>query len=184
MQQENSEGQKMETSRSFRQTFVVAGQASETSNPANRTLNDPPFGQQDEITLGLRQFDNLKLDALLGSCLSRRFTCLPRIGKGDLDVIVGDVLDLFHQRCYLFSVGRIGGGDIQCQQVAQRIDCQMHLASLPFLGTVEPGPAGTVRLSIITALGSAFRPSVNRNSVRRSSTMASNTPAAIQRLVC
>jgi hypothetical protein len=66
----------------------------------------------------------------------------------------------------------------------------MHFGTFAFLVPIKAGSRSTsgvdctVRLSKITALGSAFRSNAIRNTARKSCAIASKHPALIQRCVC
>jgi len=127
---------------------------------------------------------------MLSGILSGSLPGVALIHKGDFDRIARGFLDLLSQFGNLGSLLFVGRGDMQSQQVAQGINCQMHFAALFTFMTIVAGSLTAfgldcrVRPSKIAADGCAARPAATRNSTRKSWTMASNTPAASQRCVC
>jgi hypothetical protein len=81
------------------------------------------------------------------------------IDVGQLDRIAGDRLHLLRQRFDLGAISLVSRGHGQRQQVAQRIDRDVHLRSLAALGSVMPawapdsGVDCSVRLLRLTAVG-------------------------------
>src|SRR5258706_3621102 len=180
----------MQTSQGLRQTLIITSQATQARHPRERTLDDPTTGQQDKTMFGLGQFDNFQLDAMLSRRLFGLRTGITLVDKGDLYRIAGDVLHLLGQEANLGTFLLVGRSDMQRQQQSQRIDHPMDFATFAVLVSVETCPCPLsgldwrVRPSMITALGSSLWPAATRNTIRKSSTMASNTPAARERCVC
>ncbi len=140
--------------------------------------------------LGLRQLDHLQPNAARGGV---RFVLLPGVALIDeahLHGLSGDLLDIRRRRLDLGAVASIGRGHVQHQQLPQRIDGGVNLGALlllvPVVARAVPlsGVLCRVALSIMTAVGWAARPTLQRRSARRSCTIASKQPAAIQRCVC
>ena len=59
-----AKARKCKPATTFRQAFVVSGQAAEARGPGKGALDDPAPGQQHEAALGLRQLDHLQPDAV------------------------------------------------------------------------------------------------------------------------
>jgi hypothetical protein len=71
IEQNESKSQEMKTGQGFRQAFIVAGQAAEAVEPAKTALDDPAAREQNEATFGIWQFDDFKLNAVLGKLVAR-----------------------------------------------------------------------------------------------------------------
>src|SRR5579871_841342 len=93
-QHQNGEGQEMQPLESIRQTFIVTGQPAKASHPAKGALNDPAAGQQDKAALGVGQFDDLKLDALLSGSVGRLVAGIALVNKGHFDALTSNHLNL------------------------------------------------------------------------------------------
>ena len=90
-------------------------------------LHHPAARQQHEAALGLRVFDDFQLNAMLGRGLFRGFPRVTLIDIRQLHMVSGDLLHLCGQPFHLRSILLISGGDVQGQQMAQRIHGRMHL---------------------------------------------------------
>src|SRR5450759_2657292 len=128
MKHEHSKSQQVKTRQRLWQPFIVASQATKTRHPGKTALHEPTPRQQHETALGMWQLDDLQLHTLLFGLLSRHFARVSLIDKGQFHRVPGDVLHGLSQFAYLGTVLFIGGRDMQRQQMAQRINCQMHLA--------------------------------------------------------
>lgn len=148
------------------QPFLITGQPPEAAQPAKVAFDHPPARQQHKAPLDVGQLDDLQRDAVVGCRL--------------LGGLAGRRLDSRRQLGDLRPVLGVGGRDVQCQQLAQRIDRQMDLAALAPLS----GILCIVRLSRMIALGWGVRPSPRRISWRRSARIVVKTSASIQRRVC
>ena len=82
---------------SLGQAFIIAGQAAEAAQPAERAFDDPALRQQHEPALRFRVLDDLSFEGVwlgLGGC---GFAGVALVGVGDLDRAAGHWLDLFSQ---------------------------------------------------------------------------------------
>ncbi len=153
-------------------TLVVAGEAAATTDPGQRPLDDPAFGQDDEAVL-LAAADDLEL---------------PRPGSGDrrchfrplIAGIADDALDkgkapsgLAQQSLGAVAILHTGGVDSDRQQQAEGVGQDMALAAENLLarivaGRVQRSPPLTaplaVWLSMIAMVGLASRPACSRTS--------------------
>src|SRR5487761_1812821 len=89
--------------------------------------------------------DHLEADAMLGRRFFGRLARIALIDIGHLDMFARDVLNLADKFADLGSVLLIGWGNAQRQQVAQRVDCRIHLRALPPLGSVVASPCAGLR---------------------------------------
>src|SRR5688572_4524581 len=129
MKHENGESQEMQTSQSFRQTLIIANEATETSHPAEAAFNNPAAREKDKALFRLRQLDDDQANAMLLSLLSRQITRIGLVDKSDLDMVASGRLNLLSQLSHLSTVLVIGGGHVQGQQMPQRINRHMGLAA-------------------------------------------------------
>jgi hypothetical protein len=131
--------------------------------------------------------DDLELDAVLGGSLGGLRTGIALVHEGDLDRLAGGLLEGLGQATDLGAVVGGGWGDVQRQQMAQRVDGRVDLAAPLALGSVVArssptlGVERSVRLSSTAAVGSGARPASRRSTTRRSCTIASKTSAVSQR---
>src|SRR5919205_923509 len=165
VQQQAREGDEMQRRDGLRQALVVTSQAPEAGGPGERALHNPAARQEDEAPLGLGVLDHLQADAVLGRRLGRLVPGVALVHKRQLDVLAGHGLDGVRQVADLRSFLLAGGGHQHRQQITVRVHRR-------------------VQLSRIAALGCGGRPWTNRTNTRRSCTIASKQPAAIQRWVC
>jgi hypothetical protein len=126
MEHEASEGDEVKASQDGGQALIVACQAAETSGPGDAALDHPALGQQDKAALGLGQLDHLQADALP---LSRRRRLL-----------AGGLVDRDGQQLHLRAVLGISWGDVQGEQVPQRVDGSVQLGATASLVAVVARP--------------------------------------------
>ncbi|KCX00057.1 hypothetical protein AN652_14370 [Xanthomonas arboricola pv. pruni] len=84
------------------------------------------------------KLDHVQLDAFFLGCLRRFFAGIVLIHKRDLDRFTGRVLYLLSKRSDLRALLLICWRDLDGEQVSQRIDRHVHLASfLAFVAIVS-----------------------------------------------
>lgn len=83
----------METGECLGISLVILDKPSEPGGPREGSFDDPSTRQENEPTLGLRQFDDFELDAVPGRRLLSTFTGIALVDPGDLDAVVGDGLN-------------------------------------------------------------------------------------------
>ena len=104
------------------QAPIVAGQALVARAPAQAAFDDPAAGQQHEVPLGVPEFDDLQVDAVLLGGLCGCFARVSLISIGQRNVLSGRHLHFFRQEADLRPVLFVGGRDHGRQQVAQRVN--------------------------------------------------------------
>ena len=77
--------------------------------------------------------DHFEPDAVLLRRFCRVRSCVALVDKGQFHRLAGDLLDLFGQGRDLIAVTLIGRRYGQRQQVAERVDRDMHLRVSPLL---------------------------------------------------
>ena len=90
--------------------------------------------------LDLREFDDLPFDAVRAGGLGRLLTGVALVYIGQIDAVPGGGLHGLGQPPDLGAIVRIGGRDVQRQEVAQGVDGQMDLRPLFALGPIIAGP--------------------------------------------
>ena len=141
----------------MRQAFIVTGKIAKASRPGRAPFYDLGIGKQDETLLGLVKFNDDEFNGMIGCHLLMSILPIALVDKGDLDSIAGDCLDLLGQLINLCPFLLIGCRHMQCQQVAKRINGDMHLATIFALGAVEAS-AGYL-------LGATFRGGLERAAI-------------------
>ena len=68
-------------------SLVVLDEPAEPGGPCEGSFDDPSARQQDEAALGLGQFDDLEVDAMLGRGLLGTLPSIALIDPGDLDAV-------------------------------------------------------------------------------------------------
>jgi hypothetical protein len=180
MKHEDGKGLEMQTRQRPKQALIVTNEATKMSQPAETAFNNPAAREKDKALFRLRQLDDHQANAVLFRVLSRDFACITLVDKSDLNRVTCCFLNLLGQLSHLSTVLVIGGRHVQGQQMTEGINRPMGLAAFAPLSGLDC----SVRLSKIAALGCSLRSSANRNSTRRSCTIASNTPAFSQRCIC
>jgi hypothetical protein len=118
MYQQHGEGYEMQPSQCLRQALIVARQSAQERHPAGPSFYHPVSRQQDEASLGRRQFDDFQADALGLRIGSRLVTSVALILKGHFGRFACRGLDLFRQRLDLSAVLFAVRGDQNRQQLA------------------------------------------------------------------
>src|SRR6266487_479369 len=136
MKHEHGESQQVKTCQCLRPTFVIASQAAEACRPRKRALHHPSPGQQDKTALPIWQFDHLQTHAM--SCCGLRWliTGISLIDICQLDGASGHFLHGGCQFLHLGSILLIGWGDMQSQQIAQRVHRRVDLTAFASLGSI------------------------------------------------
>jgi len=136
---------------------------------------------------GCRELDDDEVDPVLGRRVRCPRTGIPVIDEGDL---AGRCLDRLSERNNLVAIGGISGRDVEGEEMTQRIDCRVDLAALapfvPFIARVSATLGRALQGAAVEDRGRRVvrSPSLHRRIARRSCTMASKHPWAIQRCVC
>ena len=133
----------MEAGEGIGQALVVADEAAEAGGPGEGAFDHPSFGQEHEAALGLVMTDDVELDAVTGRGLSGSHAGVALVHEGDLDVVTCGPLNGLGQVPDLGAVIGGGRGDVQREQMAQRVDGGVHLAALLALGPVVTRPGST-----------------------------------------
>src|SRR5215210_6295673 len=164
MEHKTGKGEVVKPGKSLSKAFIVSCQTPEACCPGKAAFNHPTPRQQNEAAFRLGVFNDFQLDAM---CL-RRFcsalACIALVNIRQLHSVPGELLYRFCQLLDLVSILLIGRADMQREQLAQRIDCRMHLAALASLRTVITSACSrlrvdcSVRLSSTTAVGCTSRP--------------------------
>ncbi len=105
----------------LRWTLVIAHQTPKACCPGEGPLNHPAPGQQHEAAFGLRQFNNLQLDAMLAGRGCRFLACIVLIAIGQLDTLAGGQLHGLRQLSHLSAIIHRGGGDMGGQKVTEHV---------------------------------------------------------------
>lgn len=191
LEHEGCEGDDVEAGEGYLEALVVLDEAPAPRGPGEGAFNDPSPGQEHEASLGFGQFDDRERDAVFGGCGSRLVPAIALVDEGDLDALADDFLDVFGQLADLRAVIGGRGRDKQRQQMAERVDGQMHFGPLFPLGSVVAGPMPALGRRAQRAAVEhrrrrlrGPRPEARRSSARRSCASASNEPASSQRRVC
>jgi site-specific DNA recombinase len=103
-------------------------------------FHHPAPGQQHEPLPRLRQFHHLELDSVRRGGLTRVLACVPLVDERDLDRLARRLLQARAQVRHLRAVLLVGGGDLQRQQVPERVDRDVDLAPLAPLRPVVARP--------------------------------------------
>ena len=135
----------METGESLGVAFVILDESSEACGPCEGSLDDPSAWEQDKAAFGLGQFDDLEIDAVPGSGLRGAFAGIALVDLGDFDAVVGDGLNGSGECLDLAAILCAGRGDMQREQMAQRVDRDMKLGAILALGPVTPTAFATFR---------------------------------------
>ena len=109
LEQQDRESQEMKADERLPETLVVTSEAAEASRPGEAALDDPAPVQQHKALPGIRQFDDLKLNALLGRVLRGLIACVALIDEGNLNRLVSDLLNALCQVLHLISVCSLAG---------------------------------------------------------------------------
>jgi hypothetical protein len=126
-------------------SFVVFDEPLASCRPCEGAFEDPTFWQKHEAALWLGKLDDFGGDALL---LCSFDGLLPGVALIDIRKgysLARRLLDCFGEAADLGAVIDIGGGDMERQQMAERIDRQMQLGAALALGAVIAGARAAFR---------------------------------------
>lgn len=170
---------------------MATSKSATARSPAECALHDPAAWQEHEAAFSLGEFDQTQFDAVLFHGLGGGFACIALINLRHFDAF---------RRCFLRSGsdGRdytaillAGCSHVQGQQIAQRVDRNVDLGTLPAFIPVVAGPPAALGRGLqgaaIDHRGGRVRPlsaSAIRSSARRSCAMLSKQPALNQRIAC
>jgi len=121
-------------------SLVILDEPAETGCPGEGSFDDPTARQQDKAAFGLGELDDLVVDAMSGSSLGCGLSGIAPIHPGDLDTAVCHGLNGSGQLLQLAAILRTGCGNVQRQQVIQRIDHDVQLGALFALGSELAAP--------------------------------------------
>lgn len=124
----HGEGDDMQTSQGFGQSFVVSRQPAEAVELSKAAFNHPAARQQNEALFHLRQSDDLKLDAFVEYILRRFLAGVSLIGERHLDRASG-LLNLTRQFPDLCALLLVGRPHIHGKQLPQGTKRHMYLAA-------------------------------------------------------
>jgi hypothetical protein len=114
---ETGEGDEVEAGQDGESALVVADEAAEAGLPGEGPLHHPAARQEDEAAFGLRELDDLEVDAVGRRVGGWRRTRVPLVCDGvpgRLPDPVGELRDL----CPILRVGRRGGQGQQVPRVS------------------------------------------------------------------
>lgn len=144
MQHQAGKGHEVQPRQDLRQPLIVPGEPAEARGPGEATLDDPALGQQDEATIGVRQLDHSQADAMGGRCVGWLLARVPLVDVGQLDGLASDLLHGRRQGVDLGPVLRVGWGEVQREQVVQRVDGGVDLRAVAPLVPVIAGACATL----------------------------------------
>ena len=181
-EQQDNEGDKVQSGEPSGQALVVAGEAVEAGHPTDRTFHHPASRQQNEAALGFRQADDIQGNAVRSSGFGSPFSGVALIHKGEFDGSAGCILHglaraATAERSSAFagvtcSAGRWPGvSTVRCSLEPLVRSCPSQAAQLPLSGVER-----SVRLSSPAAEGSSVGLCARRSTGRRSCTSASKQP--------
>ncbi len=179
---ERKKSEQVEALESGLEPLVVSCQTAEARGPGQAALHDPTPRQQHKAALGRRVLHDFEPNAPLLSGLLRGRAGIALVHIGQLDRASGDFLDLLGKRGDLRTIALVSRGDLECEQVPERVHRAMDLrAHAPFRAAQpacapDSGVDCSVRLSITTAVGRPFPPAHARRIERRSWTSSSKQP--------
>lgn len=154
MKHEHSESQQVKTDQRLWPTLIVTSQAAKTRRPGKTALHDPSAWQQDETAFGFWQCDDLQPYSLRLGRLCWFIARVPLIDESHLDMRTCRFLDSRSPLAHVSPILLISRSHQQSQQMAQRINCRMNVAT-----TASPG-------SILARSMSAFRARLQRSAVK------------------
>lgn len=117
--------------------FVVFRQAATATEPAERTLDNPPFSQHDKPRL-VTAFDDFERQ--VGGVANRiggRLSLIPAVGENGQQLGVAPLGDGHHRRDGI-AILHVGGGYREIDDEPLRVDRDMTLLALDFLTCVVP----------------------------------------------
>ena len=159
-QHEDDEGDHVQPGEHARQALVVAGQPAAACHPGEASLHDPTARQQDEaapsgrgaarpsggsLRDGLGQADDRQGDAVRLGRFGRALAGIALVDKGQLHLPAAGVLDRLRQLGHGGTVVGAGRGDVQGEQMAQRVHGQVQLGAARALVPVPAGARAALR---------------------------------------
>ena len=135
----------MQAGEGFGEALVISHEPSEAGAPSEGALGDPAARQQHEAALGLGRLHHHEPDAVRRGLRGGRLAGVALVDEGDLHALAGGVLYRRGEAVDLRPVLLVRRRDMQRQQLAQRVDGEMHLRALPSLGAVVPGARPALR---------------------------------------
>ncbi len=121
----------MQGGRGCGQPLVVLSQSAKSCRPSKVPFDDPAAQQKHESSLGLGTLDHLQPDAVFSRGLASVFARVILIDPGQLHLLACDLLYSLGQHANLVTILLVGCGDVQRQQMAQRVDGRVHFGSTP-----------------------------------------------------
>ena len=113
-----SEGEKVQSSECLRESLIIFDQTPKAIYPGKGALNHPPAGQENKATLGLFEFDDVELNAMFLSILSRIVPRVALVNPHQLHALPSYFLHLFAQSTNLRTISFISGCHSQSQKVS------------------------------------------------------------------
>ena len=155
------------------QTFPILGQSAAAIEPADGSLDDPAFGQNDEGLCGIRSFDDFQIH-LAQDTLKRRLELRPLVASigVELEKKGIEAEQARHDENAAIAILNIRRMDDGMHQQALRIDKDVALLAFDFLARVVAARVDaappfsalfTLWLSMIAAVGLASRPAFSRH---------------------
>lgn len=160
----------------FWQPFVVPHQPAGARDPGKTALCHPAPGQRHEPALGVGRLNDLQPDAVGRGPWGGLVPGLALVHKGDLHGLAGRLLHRGGQEGDRVPLSLVRRSDAQRQQRAEGVLRRVRLPALAVGCTVRPSRS--------IAEGASARPAAQHPSARKSCTVRSKPPAAIQRCVC
>lgn len=126
----------MQSGKCLGQPLIVAGKPSEASRPPEATFYNPAPGQQDKPTFGLLELYYLQTYPVASPLPGCRLSAVPLVHIGYLYNLASGLLYSLQHITDPLPVAFICRAHHQCQQVAQRVDCDMGLRTFAPLSSV------------------------------------------------
>src|SRR6266496_544684 len=136
MKHEYGKGQQVKTCQRLWKALVVACQTAKPRCPCEATLNDPTSGQEHKAAFGLWQLDHFQAHPMGFGHLRWLIARIPLIDERQLHAASSRFLDGLGQFADLSPILFICWGDMQRQQISQRVDCCMHFTAFASFGPV------------------------------------------------
>jgi hypothetical protein len=121
------------------QQLEVLRRPPEARHPREAALDDPPPRQQDVSTRGLWQLHDMQRDPVVAGVVFRLLTGVALVHVGQFHVVAGGPLDRLCRALHLGSVLLVDGRHVERKQVANCVNGDVDLGSLPALRPVVPG---------------------------------------------
>ncbi len=127
---------KVEARECFGVTLVVFDQSPASCCPGEGSLHHPASGQQHKAAFSFWQLDDVQGDPFGFRGLGYSFASVALIDKRHGNVVSRCLLNVRGKAGNRRAVPDIGRRHVQCEQVAQRVDRQVHLRpALAFSGS-------------------------------------------------